>query len=66
MTHPEYSVGGNVIEMPTIEKSKGEIEICDGCGWIKKIVLIDEYGKGFCKDCMKDNKPKIKGVKNEL
>ena len=29
-------------------------EICDGCGWKKNIIYVDEYGKGFCYDCMTD------------
>jgi len=34
-------------------KSK-KVDICDGCGWKKKIVFVNEYGEGFCEGCMRE------------
>jgi len=37
-----------------IEDSIGKIELCDGCGWKKRISLVDNFGNGFCRDCVED------------
>lgn len=30
-------------------------DICDGCGWVREIVFVSEYGQGFCKECIDNN-----------
>ena len=37
---------------------KKDFSKCDSCGWEKRIEFTDEYGKGYCKDCMKNPVPK--------
>ena len=52
-----------------LKDSIGKKEMCDGCGWSKQIHWVDEYGKGFCEECLrihqlKDNrKLQMKGLK---
>jgi len=45
-------------EVLTMDEFNGmeSVDMCDGCGWIKKIVFVSEFGQAFCKECMDRNK----------
>ena len=32
------------------------VDMCDGCGDIKKIVFVTEFGMVFCQECVEKNK----------
>jgi hypothetical protein len=37
------------------------VDMCDGCGDIKKIVFVSEFGSVFCKECIDRNKQNLEG-----